>query len=283
MGPEATEAVAEHLRTLGAAGVAIETGDGDPVVVGYYPPGAGGPDRLPALRRFLCCLAGWGLNPGRPRAWVELLALEDWQAASRRAFRPFRVGRRLWIVPAGEGPDLPPAAVAVRLDPGLAFGTGDHPTTRMCLEEIEAAVSPGDTVLDCGTGSGVLAIAAALLGAVRVRAVDHDPVAVAAACQAVTLNGLAGRIQVDHGDARDWLRRQLPAQLVVANLDTASLLGLAHSLPPAVAPGGQLIVSGLSAGRNRDVAAALVGAGLEPRGTRSEEGWGLVTAGKPWT
>ena len=127
-----------------------------------------------------------------PDPVIRELAEEDWAEAWKQQYHLLRVGRRIVIVPAWEAYAPAPGEVVIRLEPGMAFGTGLHPTTRLCLEALEAHLAPGCTVLDVGTGSGVLAIAAAKLGARSVLALDADPVAVSVARENVALNGVAG-------------------------------------------------------------------------------------------
>ncbi len=275
---EAAEAVAEYLRTLGATGVALHGGGRRLRVVGYFPPGGGYRARMRALCRFLGDLEGWGLDPGPARVRHQRLRPADWTRSWRREFGPLKVGRRLWVMPAWRSADLPPGELAVLLVPGLAFGTGEHPTTRLCLAELERLLGPGDTVLDCGTGSGVLAVAAAVLGAGRVRAVDCDPLAVAAARATVARNRVATRVVVEQDDLAAWLPRQAPASLVVANLETELIVRLAPLLAGALALAGHLVVSGVPRGRASEAAAALEETGLTLVRRRGRQGWCVLVS-----
>jgi ribosomal protein L11 methyltransferase len=164
-------------------------------------------------------------------------------------FQPRRIGRRLMVVPAWLNPALEPGILPIRLDPGRAFGDGLHPTTELCLRALERHLRPGWALLDLGTGSGILSIAAARLGAGPVLAVDTDAEAVRVARLNVEANGLSGQIRVEEGSLAEVLDgRWGPAEapLVVANILTRVLLEFFDTdFVRAVTPGGLLILSGI--------------------------------------
>lgn len=174
---------------------------------------------------------------------VESLADQPWERAWLEHFRPMRFGRRLWICPRGQ--EIPAAAsadaVLLRLDPGLAFGTGSHATTALCLEWLDGADLARKRVIDYGCGSGILSIAAVLLGATSVFALDHDPQALLATRDNAAANGVAGQIVV--ADSRDAV--QEPADIVLANIIATTLVALAGTLRSLVRPGGRLVLSGI--------------------------------------
>ena len=189
----------------------------------------------------------------------------DWVRVTQRQFEPIRVGRRLWIVPTWhQAPE--PDAVNLVLDPGAAFGTGSHPTTRLCLAWLEERVRPGDTVLDYGCGSGILGIAAALLGARRVTAVDIDPLALEAARYNSQRNGVALDVQ----PAQQPLSNR--HRITVANILANPLRMLAPLLSSHTEVGGALALSGILPGQAASVIEA-----YEPwcalRVESEEQGW----------
>jgi len=178
--------------------------------------------------------------------------LEDriWEREWLRDFHAQRFGRRLWVCPRHESVTDAGAAV-VQLDPGLAFGTGHHPSTALCLEWLDAAVYGSESVIDYGCGSGILAIAALTLGCARAACFDIDPQALLATAQNAAANGLAQRLSV-HADAD-----QLPeADLVLANILSQPLISLAPRLAGLTTPHGRLVLAGLMTAEREDVTAA---------------------------
>ena len=191
--------------------------------------------------------------PGGPDAGsVGIALLEDrvWEREWLNRFRPMRFGRRLWVCPGGQTPP-DPDAVCVRLDPGLAFGTGTHPTTRMCLQWLDGADLAGREVVDYGCGSGILAIAAALLGARRVVAIDNDAQALTATRDNAALNGVAARVE-----ARAPTSAPPAADVLLANILAGPLIELAPLFGAAVRPGGSVVLSGILADQGSAVEAA---------------------------
>jgi ribosomal protein L11 methyltransferase len=192
-------------------------------------------DKGDALVRAAAEAIGIAPPPIESRAAV---ADTDWVRATQSQFPPTRISDRLWIVPTWhEPPD--PKAVIVRLDPGVAFGTGTHPTTRLCLRWIDANLRPGTSVLDYGCGSGILAIAAAKLGAACVIGSDIDPQAL----QAARANSEANAVRADYTEP-DLLRAGT-WDVVLANILSNPLMLLAPALLARVAPGGALVLSGV--------------------------------------
>lgn len=165
----------------------------------------------------------------------------DWVRLTQAQFDPIQISDRLWIVPSWHQPDNP-QAINLTLDPGLAFGTGSHPTTRLCLQWLDRHLIADDYVLDYGCGSGILAIAAVKLGAVRAVGVDLDPQAVTASCDNREIN------QLNALQAQFYLPDELPASeydLVIANILTNPLKVLAPLLAAHTRPGGRLVLSGI--------------------------------------
>lgn len=182
------------------------------------------------------------LLPDGASAAISHDALDDtdWVRECLKDARPMCFGRRLWVCPSNHRVDAPDAVV-VDLDPGLAFGTGTHPTTAMCLRWLDGQELTGKRVLDFGCGSGILAVAALKLGAVQVTAVDIDPQAVQATRANATLNGVGDRLQTMLPDAY----RVAEHDLVLANILANPLIELAPTITASVRPGGQLALAGL--------------------------------------
>lgn len=209
---------------------------------------------------------------------VELIAKpiyqQDWSVSWREFFGTVRVGR-VAIVPSWIEHEPAPHEIIVRLDPGQAFGTGHHETTRLCLAALQDLVRPRMTVLDLGTGSGVLAITAARLGAGHVVARDIDPVAVEVARANIAANGAAGRINVAKGS--------LPADaplpevdVAIANISTQAHLALAGAYAGTLAPGKRLALSGILAADALLVTETISNAGFRRTATRFERDWCLL-------
>jgi ribosomal protein L11 methyltransferase len=198
------------------------------------------------VARFIGALAR--LSPRRRRgriAW-KVIKQENWQDSWKRFIKPRRVGRSFWVTPPWLEPPRFRRRKVITIEPGMAFGTGTHPTTRGCMEFIEAARDHLDgrefSALDVGTGSGILAIALALVGAQPISAVDHDPVALQVARENFHGNGVGEKIRLS-GAALSALRRRF--DVVVANLTAETILGLGAALEKKVAKNGFLILSGI--------------------------------------
>jgi ribosomal protein L11 methyltransferase len=273
------EAVSDVLRAH-AGGVAIEAhtnapgGDGRLLSLkAYLPRDARLPSRRRALRRALSQIGtSQPLTVRHTRAVRE----EDWANAWKEHFRIQRVGRlvirprwRRYVAKDGES--------VITLDPGMAFGTGQHPTTRMCLLALQEQPIAGSRVLDLGAGSGILAIAAALLGAAEVVAVDTDPLAVGIARENVAANGVETKVKVAEGSLGTtwpfdgaWQRR---FDCVVANISSATIIELSGDLLGALRTGGLGIAGGISEERVDDCRSALEAAGARVTATMAEGDW----------
>jgi ribosomal protein L11 methyltransferase len=205
---------------------------------------------------------------------VESVADRPWEREWLKDFHPMRFGRRLWVCPAGQLPDRP-GAIVLELDPGLAFGTGNHATTALCLEWLDGCAIDGLDVLDYGCGSGILALAALKLGARRATCVDIDPQARRATRENASKNALFDRIAVH--DAASRIAG--PYDLVLANILSQPLIELASRLAALCRRGGTIVLAGMLARDARDVAEAYrpwfdIGAAAE------REGWTLLAGGR---
>jgi ribosomal protein L11 methyltransferase len=300
------ETVSAILYEYGDGGVAIDqhaVPDGEdgsyhydtarPITVTTYVPAtADGKQRCRALAAALDHLTVFNLAQIGPLRTREV-AEEDWATAWKEFYHPMRFGRRLVVKPSWRVFQAAPDDLVIELDPGMAFGTGLHQTTAMCLALLEDYVRPGATVLDQGTGSGILALAAARLGAQRVIAVDSSEVAVAAARENVARNGLSSVIQVWHGDTphaptssvsraegEQSVSPVLPAayDLIVANIIANVILALAAPCAAVLGPGGVLLASGIIRDREDDVRAALGAAGLAVERREARDEWITLVA-----
>ncbi len=213
---------------------------------------------------------------------VKEVADADWENNWRDYYQPLEIGERLAIVPEWREYENQ-GRIPVRLDPGLLFGTGDHPTTHMCLEAVERLAAAGEPVLDLGCGSGILGIAAAVLGAGPITAVDVDEKAPDIVRANAALNGVDGAFTVYVGDvvAESRLRAKLGGDyaLVLANIVADVIIPLAPHVPAFLAENGAFVCSGIIDGREDEVAAALEKAGLTVREHHHKDEWHCFVCG----
>ena len=203
---------------------------------------------------------------------TEGVEQEDWQNGWRKYYHPMDIGSRLAIVPSWQEYDTD--RVKLILDPGLAFGTGGHETTSLCLEALDQRVRGGERVLDIGTGSGILAIAALKLGAASAEGVDIDPVAVRTAGENAALNGVADKLTVLVGDLSDKASGKY--DIITANIVANAIISLAPSVPGLMAEGAAFIASGIIDSRKGEVIAALEKAGLSVQEVKEKRGWECI-------
>ena len=271
---EAAEAVSELFNRYGHGGAVIEAvaPDFEQVTVRTVIPSEDD-QRLRHLEMMLA-LIGRALPHGLPAPRLQFVGQSDWANAWKEHFHVVRLGRRFVVKPSWR--DYDPAAddIVIEIDPGLAFGSGLHPTTQLCLQIFEEMAWLGQRLFDVGTGSGILSIAALKLGAAAVRAVDIDEVAVRVARENLERNGLyerPGQIEVTVGSAADHGGRQWP--VVVANILAHILIELLPDLAAALAPGGRLLLSGMIDEQEADVTARAAAQGLPVIDRRTVEDW----------
>jgi ribosomal protein L11 methyltransferase len=276
---EAAEAVAEVLSRFAPQGVAIEAGPkglavGPVTVRAYLAADADLPRRRRQVEEAL-----WHLGQILPIPDPVFQPVEesDWAESWKKHLRVLHIGSRVVVRPSWLSYNPRPEEVVITLDPGMAFGTGLHPTTRMCLEALERHLRPGMQVLDLGTGSGILAIAGALLGAEMVLAVDNDPQAVAVAAENVRRNGVEGRVRLLHGSLAQASGR---FDLVLVNILAQVIVEMAEQgLGERLAEDGRLVLAGLLDTQETEVTAALTRAGLVVVERRQVEDWVGLVAG----
>jgi ribosomal protein L11 methyltransferase len=271
---ERAEDLSAELWDLGAGGVEVRDGEGTPM------PGA----RLPPPGRAL--LVAWFAEREAAAdaaaafgGTVEEVPDEDWGETWKKGLGAFGIGR-VFVRPSWVDAPVPPGMVEVVLDPGMAFGTGTHPTTSLCLAALSDLLAgrPGASVLDVGTGSGLLAIAARKLGAGHVAGNDNDPVAVAVARENAERNGAEVHLTED-----PLPKLAGPFQIVVANILANTLVELAPEIDRQLAPGGVVLLSGILGPQEEEVRAAYLARGLRPLegGDRRDAEWSLLALEKP--
>jgi len=294
--PEAEETVADWLTQFAPEGVSSEPADMEIVSEALGVARPVGPatlriylrdDETLQARRAEVEAALSELAPEMvvtaPR--FTLVSSTYWAESWKVHYQPVRVGRRLVVVPAWLNPPLAPDDVRLTLDPGMAFGTGTHPTTQLCLAAVEAYLQPGQALLDLGTGSGILSIAAAKLSAGPILAVDIDPEAVRVARENAAANGVVGQMRVEAGSVAEVLAGrygQAEFPVVVANILPSVLVSLfEQGLARCVAPGGCLILSGILDSQIADVQAAGERQGMQFVAQEQRDTWMVLVARRP--
>ncbi len=251
----------------------------DVLVKAYFEQGPSAQEALHLLRQKLQELSReeMGFDIGSLELEIRQVREQDWAENWKKYYKPFRAGRRLVIRPSWERYEEKEGDLVLKLDPGMAFGTGTHETTFMCLEQLETYVTPGSRVIDVGCGSGILALAAAKLGADDVLAIDLDELAVKVAAENVQKNGLTAVVRVEHGDLLE--RREEKADVIVANIIADVICYLCGPAKKHLLPGGTLICSGIIREREADVQRALAAAGYTVD-TRLEKGEWICLAAR---
>lgn len=206
----------------------------------------------------------------------------DWENAWKAHYQPISIGQSLAIVPTWRREDgLFLDRKVIYLEPGMAFGTGTHPTTQLCMEALERFAKPGDLVLDIGCGTGVLAMTAALLGVAQAVGIDIDPVAVSSATLNVELNGLSSSVCVEQGNLLCGWTEEGKFDMAIANILRDAVIALAPAAYLQLKPGGLFISSGYVETQCEEVVVALVAAGFEPPEKLFKEDWVVLVAVKP--
>lgn len=201
---------------------------------------------------------------------------EDWQNAWKKYYHAMDIGQRLAIVPGWE--EYQTDRTVITMDPGMAFGTGTHETTSLCLEVLDTRIKGGERMLDIGTGSGILAIAALKLGAAEAEGVDIDPMCVRTAGENAQRNGVQDRFKVLVGDLSD--KASGVYNIITANIVASAILSLAPHVPALMAPGAVFIASGIIDTRKEEVLEGLRAAGLDPFEVHEKRGWVCIVCRK---
>lgn len=242
---EASEAVANFLlESLNATGVELKENDASTVnLIAYYPLDDRVGGRMQRLHNFLSALPTWGISSHPTSIDLQPVKSEDWEEAWKAAFPPQRIGKQILITPTWRNAPHNETDVVIRLDPGMAFGTGQHPTTRLSLELLEDSIEPHYHVADIGTGSGILTIAAVKLGAQRVDAIELDPTAIPVAAANFEANRVAGHVRLSQGDGLKHAEGKY--HLIIGNILTKVVLPIIPYCAPRLHAAGTVIFSGI--------------------------------------
>ncbi len=250
----------------------------DVLVHAWFAPDASFPGILEELNSRLEEMRAAQPAFGALQADTRTVAEESWAEVWKKFYKPFYAGNHLVVKPTWEPFDPAPGDRIIEIDPGMAFGSGTHETTGMCISLLEEVIHGGESVIDVGTGSGILAIAAALLGAGKVLAVDIDPDAVRVASENVAHNRVDGIVEVKKGD----LLKNVDAvcEICVANIISDIIISFAKPLKEHIAPGGLFICSGIVRERGEEVRQALLDAGYEILKTENRGEWVAFLSGR---
>ena len=241
---DASEAVANCLFEMSATGVEFNESDTANIqLIAYYPLDDRVGARMQKLRDFLAELPAWGIQPDPATIDLKHVKSEKWAEAWKAAFPPQRVGKRIFIVPSWH--DLPhnETDILIQLDPGMAFGTGYHPTTRLSLELLEHTIEPHHYIADIGTGSGILTIAAVKLGAKQVDAIEIDPTALPVAAANFQTNTVTPQVSLSQGNGLKEVDSKY--HLIIGNILTKVILPIIPECAPRLHPSGIVIFSGI--------------------------------------
>lgn len=276
--PTATDLVALLVFECGSNGSVIDDSKADHKgrirITAYFPLGQEG--YVETIREKMTALEKRGVPLGDWKIVEKNADDRDWLFNWQEYFHPKKITSHFWAAPAWEKASPKPGEDVISIDPGLAFGSGLHDTTCMCVGYLEEAVKPGDEVFDIGTGTGILAIAAAKLGAAKVIAGDFDAVAVKQAKKNAQINGVEDKLTIINSDLLTAIPQGEKADVIVANLVTNAVLALLPTLPPYLKEKGTLIVSGIIDERLDDVRRAADAMGFTWVDEQYRSGWYAV-------
>ncbi|MDF2854378.1 MAG: ribosomal protein methyltransferase [Neobacillus sp.] len=298
---EAIEPVSHILHEAGASGVVIEdpfellkeredqfgeiyqlNPDDYPeegvIVKAYLPVNSFLGETVDAIKESINNLIVHNIDIGKNNVTISEVNEEEWATAWKKYYHPVKISERFTIVPTWEiYTPVSSDELIIELDPGMAFGTGTHPTTVMCIQSLERTVRPGDRVIDVGTGSGVLSIAAAMLGAEDVRAFDLDEIAVTTARVNIKLNKVNNRVVTSQNNLLNGVEEN-SADVIVANILAEVILRFTDDVAKVVKPGGSFIASGIIKQKKDQVKDALIASGFEIIETILMEDWVAIIA-----
>ena len=301
--PQAVEAVTDILYGLGAQGVAIdepvdvqklredelywdyidekllENDTEETKIMAYFSEEETNlPEKIAVIREKIRNLTEFGLSIGSGTVELSNVNQEDWESAWKQYFKPVHVTDRIVVKPEWEEYSPQEGEIVIEIDPGMAFGTGTHETTSMCINQIEKNLKAGDRVIDIGSGSGILSMASVLLGAEKATGVDLDPVAVRVALENVELNNLQDKIDILHGNLTDVIREK--ADIVVANIMADIILILLEDVREFIKDDGLFISSGIIQEKRAAVEARLLEKNFSIVEVETKGEWCAITAQK---
>ena len=301
--PQAVEAVTDILYGLGAQGVAIdepvdvqklredelywdyidekllENDTEETKIMAYFSEEETNlPEKIAVIKEKIRNLTEFGLSIGSGTVELSNVNQEDWESAWKQYFKPVHVTDRIVVKPEWEEYSPQEGEIVIEIDPGMAFGTGTHETTSMCINQIEKNLKAGDRVIDIGSGSGILSMAAVLLGAEKATGVDLDPVAVRVALENVELNNLQDKIEILHGNLTDVIREK--ADIVVANIMADIILILLEDVREFIKDDGLFISSGIIQEKRAAVEARLLEKNFRIVEVETKGEWCAITAQK---
>ncbi|NRG45415.1 50S ribosomal protein L11 methyltransferase [Bacillus sp. CRN 9] len=292
---EAVEPISNILHEAGASGVVIEDPfelikerrdqygeiyqldpndypDEGVIVKAYLPINSFLGESVEEIKESINNLIRFNIDIGKNEVNISEVNEEEWATAWKKYYHPVKISERFTIVPTWE--EYTPVSsdeLIIELDPGMAFGTGTHPTTVMCIQALERTVKSGDSIIDVGTGSGVLSIAAAMLGSNKVSALDLDEVAVNSARINIKLNKVHDAVEVSQNNLLDGVNEQV--DVVVANILAEVILRFTDDVASAVKKDGYFIASGIIQQKKQEVKDAIISAGFEIVETLQMEDW----------
>jgi ribosomal protein L11 methyltransferase len=299
---EAVEAISNILHEAGAGGVVIEdphdlmkeredwfgevyelNPDDYPeegvIIKAYLPVNSFLGETVEEIKQAINNLLLYDIDIGKNKITISEVNEEEWATAWKKYYNPVKISEKFTIVPTWEVYEpVSSDELIIELDPGMAFGTGTHPTTVMCIQALEKYVKPGDTVIDVGTGSGILSIAAAMLGAKSVRALDLDPVAVDSARLNVKLNKVQHIVTVSQNNLLDYIDER--ANIIVANILAEIILRFVDDAYRLLEKDGYFITSGIIQAKKQEVKDGLTAAGFVIEETLVMEDWVAFIAKK---
>ena len=281
--PESEEAIANAFWELGASGV-VHSADrhavGSECLAGFWPDQPEVNEKIDRISRLWDALHELGMVDGECRITTRRVSEAEWAGQWKTKLGPVRVSDRLLVAPPWSAVSPFDGLIVIRINPGAGFGTGGHETTQLCLRQLEKRIRPGDRVLDVGSGSGVLSIAAALLGASKATGIDIDSETIGNALENARLNGVADRVgayagRLDHPSVDGRYR------IIVSNIGAASLAAMLPGFKARLHPAGELILSGLLVEEARAFETALEDHGFALLERETRGAWWAAAAGRP--